>query len=448
MLRYLRQLALLTVLLSGYSVFTLAQGNGNKLLLPLKDKESKNKADRHTFEAEAANLIGGASKVSDSSASCGFTARLDEPGDGIRFSNLPDAGKLAIRYASVEVGTISVAVNGQPIRKVNVHSSGDLTSSFLYAITDIEPEITAYPFQTETSIADWHYRTGQKYMEAKKVIELLMQNVSRNGTMLLNITQKGRGDLDPEVIRICKDVGAWLKINGEAVYGSRPFEVFGNDTVCYTRNHGYVYATLLDWNGSPISLGSLRTGSSTLGKVSKVELLGSNLVIDFVQDEKGLTITPVGLVRSLSGIDDQSLASKCRVLRITHNKDWINDDDPGVIAPGWLRKCNLGSGDYNNDLTTSNSPGDVWTCSFSGTKNSVIAPKEPGAGKIEVQIDDKTRVIADLSITGTRQAQEVVCEISDLTTGRHTIRIINRGLGPVSVDAMIVKEENKEYRSE
>ena len=48
--------------------------------------------------------------------------------------------------------------------------------------------------------------------------------------MLLNLTQHGRGDLDPEVIRICKDIGAWLKVNGEAVYASRPFEVAGDNS--------------------------------------------------------------------------------------------------------------------------------------------------------------------------------------------------------------------------
>ena len=84
-----------------------------------------------------------------------------------------------------------------------------------------------------------------------------MQNVSRNGTMLLNITQHGRGDLDPEVIRICKDVGAWLKINGEAVYGSRPFEVCGDSTVSYTRNNGFVYATVFNWKDSTITLNAL-----------------------------------------------------------------------------------------------------------------------------------------------------------------------------------------------
>jgi len=46
----------------------------------------------------------------------------------------------------------------------------------------IEPEIMAYPFQTEASVADWHYRTGMEYMDAPKVIKFLMENISRNGT--------------------------------------------------------------------------------------------------------------------------------------------------------------------------------------------------------------------------------------------------------------------------
>lgn len=303
----------------------------------------------------------------------------------------------------------------------------------------IESEITPYSFQTETSIAEWHYLTGQKYKDAKEVVELLMQNVSRNGTMLLNITQHGRGDLDPVLTRICKDIGAWLKTNGEAVYGSRPFEVFGDNAVLYTRNQGNVYATLLNWDGNPITLSALHIGSATLGKVSKVELLGSDISMKFVQDDKGLIVTPEGVAQAMSGITDQLLASKCRVLRITHDKGWFNDDDPGVKAPGWLRKSNLSTGDFNNDLTTSDTSGDSWTCSFTGNNIAVIAPKEVGAGKIEVLIDGKTHATADLLTIGTRKAQQVVCEISGLTLGEHTVSIINIGSGPVAVDALMVR---------
>lgn len=306
---------------------------------------------------------------------------------------------------------------------------------------DIEPQIMAYPFQTETTIADWHYKAGQRYMDAKRIIGLLMQNVSRNGTMLLNLTQHGRGDLDPQVTQIAKDIGAWLRLNGEAVYASRPFEVCQENanSICYTRNNGNVYAALMNWTNGPITLKALRAGGATLGKVSKVEMLGSDVPLTFVQDDQGLTVTPGGAVQPLAGITNQQLAAGCRVLRITHDKGWFNDDDPGAVAAGWVRRCNLGTGDFNNDLTTSDTPGDVWSSSFTGTGVSVIAPKESGAGKIEIQIDGQTRAMADLSTTGTRQAQQVVCEVTGLTSGKHTINIVNRGPGPVAVDAIVVR---------
>ncbi len=155
-----------------------------------------------------------------------------------------------------------------------------------------------------------------------------MENVCRNGAMLLNLTQHGRGDLDPEVIRIAKDIGAWLKINGEAVYGSRPFEVYGEDAVRYTRNRGNIYVTLLDWQGGPITMKALHAGGATIGKVTKVEMLGSDVEMTFVQDNQGLNVTPSASAQPLSGIDNQQLASRCRVLCITHDKGWFNDDDP------------------------------------------------------------------------------------------------------------------------
>ncbi len=305
----------------------------------------------------------------------------------------------------------------------------------------IEPEIMAYPFQTETTIQDWHYKTGQGYIDAKSLVQSLMQNVSRNGTMLLNLTQHGRGDLDPQLIQIAKDIGAWLRVNGESVYASRPFEVCGenSNTICYTRNNGNVYATLLDWNGGRITLRALCAGGTTLGKVSKVELLGSDVALTFVQDDQGLTVTPNGPVQPLPGMSNQSLASACRVLRITHDKGWINDDDPGAVAPGWIRRCNLGTGDFNNDLTTSDTPGAIWSSSFTGSGVSVIAPKEAGAGTIEVQIDGQTRATANLATSGVRQAQQTVSEVTGLSPGKHTIAIVNRGPGPVAVDALVVR---------
>ncbi|MGQ1891651.1 alpha-L-fucosidase [Thermophagus sp. OGC60D27] len=300
----------------------------------------------------------------------------------------------------------------------------------------IEPEIMAYPFQTETSIAEWHYQTGQEYMDAATIIDLLMQNVSRNGTMLLNLTQHDRGHLDPEVIRIAKDVGAWLKINGEAVYGSRPFEVYGEKNICYTRNNGHVYATVFNWNDSTITFKELHSNGNTLGNVTNVEMIGYTKEMEFVQNETGLTITPNQPAQCLPEITEKSLSQNIRVFRITHDKAWVNDDDPGIRAPGWYRVCNLTTGDYNNDLTISETPGDEWRASFTGSGVKVIAPKEEDSGKIEIQIDGKTQTIADLSTNGKRKPQQVVYETCGLEPKPHTIKIINRGSGKVAIDAL------------
>jgi alpha-L-fucosidase len=304
----------------------------------------------------------------------------------------------------------------------------------------IEPKIMAYPFQTETTSGAWHYQGGQHYLDAKTIIRLLMENVSRNGSLLLNISLHGHGNLDQQVIPVCKDVGAWLKVNGEAIYASRPFELSEEDSgsVFYTRNNGKVYASLMNWQGGPIMLKALRAGGATLGKVSEVEILGSDVPLTFVQNDHGLIVTPSGPVQPLPGITDQSLASMCRIIRITHEKGWFNDDDPGATHPGWIRCCNLGTGDYNNDLTISETSGDIWSCSFNGSSVTVIAPKEHGAGKIEVQIDDQTSATVDLSATYGPQHQQNVYEATGLTPGRHVIKIVDRGQGPVAVDALIV----------
>ena len=65
--------------------------------------------------------------------------------------------------------------------------------------------------------------------------------------------------------------------------------------------------------------------------------------------------------------------------------------------------------------------------------------KGQGAGKIEVQIDGQTCATTDLSISGPRLAQQSVCEVTSLISGKHIIDIVNRGPGPVAVDALFVR---------
>src|SRR5690242_5598626 len=90
----------------------------------------------NTIEAEKAIITGGATKVADPIASGGFSIELNKPGQAITFAKLSDANKLAIRYASVNVGTITIVIDNQPERKVNIHASGSVSGFFLYAIID------------------------------------------------------------------------------------------------------------------------------------------------------------------------------------------------------------------------------------------------------------------------------------------------------------------------
>ena len=135
-----------------------------------------------------------------------------------------------------------------------------------------------------------------------------------------------------------------------------------------------------------------------------------------------------------------------RVLRVTHDKGWINDDDPGSTAVGWLRQSNLGTGDYNNDLTTSSTPRTTWTSTFTGSGIDVYAPKQSGAGKIEIQIDGQVRTTADLSTTGARQPQQLVAQVTGMASGPHTVSIVNRGPGPVAVDALGLTSSRVRHR--
>src|SRR5450755_713498 len=90
-----------------------------------------NAENKQTIEAETAEMSGGALKIADGLASKGYLASLNKSGQALTFSNLPASGKLAIRYASINVGTISVTINNQRVIKLNIHSSGAFTGSFL-----------------------------------------------------------------------------------------------------------------------------------------------------------------------------------------------------------------------------------------------------------------------------------------------------------------------------
>jgi len=90
-------------------------------------------------------------------------------------------------------------------------------------VDDIEPR----PFQTDTCIGTWHYKRGITYKTPKRVIDMLVDVVSRNGNLLLNIPLPASGMPDDEELHILSEVTTWTKTNAEAIYGTRPWKTFG-----------------------------------------------------------------------------------------------------------------------------------------------------------------------------------------------------------------------------
>lgn len=87
--------------------------------------------------------------------------------------------------------------------------------------------IQPHPWQMDTCIGHWHYEYGLKYRPVGQILHLLMDVVSKNGNLLLNIPLKGEGSLDPYERTILEDLARWFAVNGEAVYGTRPWTIFG-----------------------------------------------------------------------------------------------------------------------------------------------------------------------------------------------------------------------------
>jgi alpha-L-fucosidase len=172
--------------------------------------------------------------------------------------------------------------------------------------------ISPYPWQTDTSIGDWYYRTGQKYKTATEIIQMLVDIVSKNGNLLINVVQTPEGDLEPDMLRILEDIGVWTAANGEGIFGSRPWKIYGekpadkpvkkmghfdenfgftSKDIRFTTKDGILYAFCLGTPAEDILIRSLGKSSKfTPAPVASVKMLGSDQKMKWSQTESGMVI--------------------------------------------------------------------------------------------------------------------------------------------------------------
>ena len=148
-------------------------------------------------------------------------------------------------------------------------------------------EIEERPWQTDTSIGPWGYRAGAQYRNEKELVHELVDIVSKNGNVLLNVPPRADGTLDEETIRLLEGIGAWLSVNGEAIYHTRPWTVYGHDNLRFTRTKNAIYVTLLEWPmETQLSIPELGMHSG-IGRIRDVALLGHDGPIRWGQDAGG-----------------------------------------------------------------------------------------------------------------------------------------------------------------
>ncbi|MES2176914.1 MAG: alpha-L-fucosidase [Gemmatimonadota bacterium] len=173
------------------------------------------------------------------------------------------------------------------------------------------------PWQTDTCIGGWHYDRGiyerHGYKSADTVVKLLVDIVSKNGNLLLNIPVRSDGTIDSDERSVVEGIARWTAENGDAIFGTRPWKIFGEgptrvrggmfverpstpftpEDIRFTTKGDTLYALpLARAQSGMITIKSLATGSSlAAGEVRRVELLGAPGPLQYSRDANGLAVS-------------------------------------------------------------------------------------------------------------------------------------------------------------
>lgn len=193
-----------------------------------------------------------------------------------------------------------------------------------------ENVITPYPWLTDTAIGPWFYVAAEKLKTPSYLVGLLADIVAKNGCMLLDIGPRVDGTFPEESEKILSRVGQWLRANGEAIYGTRPFTVYGEgptrniggagfseekdkpftgQDVRYTTKGTALYAILLGRPESTVTLSSVDPEKLWFGGIHDIQVLNSGEKVTWRSNGAG-----IALEIPVSAIERTDL---CCVLKIT-----------------------------------------------------------------------------------------------------------------------------------
>ncbi|MEO7597888.1 MAG: alpha-L-fucosidase [Opitutus sp.] len=169
--------------------------------------------------------------------------------------------------------------------------------------------IQPQPFETGTCIGEWHYKKDVVYKPVSQIVRMWVDVVSKNGTLLLNIPQRGDGSIDEREKAFLQGLARWTKVNGEGIFGSRPWTVFGEgptqvprgragdgiipyttEDFRFTTNEGKLYVFLLAEPTGASVIKSLGLDTPTGQPVKEIVLVGSDDPVRWQQDGASVRI--------------------------------------------------------------------------------------------------------------------------------------------------------------
>jgi alpha-L-fucosidase len=174
----------------------------------------------------------------------------------------------------------------------------------------IMKDIQPFPWQTDTSTGEWFWVPNDRYRSSDNVIHTLADIVSKNGNLLLNVTLLPDGSLPPQMETLLQEMADWMKINGDAIFGTRPWTIFGEgpkgskagpvrgdfklaaQDMRFTSKGGDIYAITLGVPTGDVSISALAKGSPLVtGEPSSIALLGSDEKVQWSRTEHGIVIS-------------------------------------------------------------------------------------------------------------------------------------------------------------